>query len=113
MSGNGKISGILFQMYVCKGAAGQRNPLMTFQADRIMGMFPTVQFVYYGTVSHERSLLNHSVFFKCCQDPVDCGYSIIAAFVFFLNTIVNLHGAEGFGRFLQYLIDAFSLFGPF
>ena len=86
---------------------------MTFQADRIMGMFPAVQFVYYGTVSHERCLLYHSMFFKCCQNPVDCGYSIIAAFVISLNTIVNLYGAEGLGRFLQHLIHAFSLFGPF
>ena len=31
----------------------------------------------YGTVSHERCLLYHSMFFKCCQDPVDRGYSII------------------------------------
>ena len=51
-------------MHMCKGAAGQRNPLMTFQADRIMGMFPAVQFVYYGTVSHECSLLYHSVSFS-------------------------------------------------
>ena len=94
-------------MHMCKGAAGQRNPLMTFQADRIMGMFPAVQFVYYGTVSHERCLLYHSMFFKCCQNPVDRGYSIIAAFVISLNTIVNLYGAEGLGRFLQNLIDAF------
>ena len=74
---------------------------------------PAVQFVYYGTVSHERCLLYHSMFFKCCQNPVDRGYSIIVAFVISLNTIVNLYGAEGLGRFLQNLIDAFSLFGPF
>ena len=76
-------------------------------------MFSTVQFIYYGTISHKSSLLYHSVVFKGCQNAVDSGYSIVTAFVFSLNTVIDLYDTERLSRFLQHLIHAFSLFGPF
>ena len=113
MSGDSEISGIL----------------ATFEEH---GMVEKTTFMGDGTVVYELNRGEHTHYAVCLechkriplpscpfahvhleQDTGDCGYSIIAAFVISLNTIVNLHGAEGFGRFLQYLIHAFSLFGPF